>query len=274
MLCEIAPSIDLNAGGRVTIIHMPLRSQVMAYKTVTIDLRPDLKPQVHRLNAEVWPEFMLHDPVSARHWRQLFRTFAAFQIALCDEHDHVVGAGSSIPIAWDATEDGLPAGWDAALEEGFRGLGEGRDPTALCGLSVSVARSHQGQGLSSMVIREMKSLAAGEGYASLISPVRPTLKSTYPLIPMERYIEWQHPDGSPFDPWLHVHWRLGGRFMRIAPGSMAIYGSVGEWEQWTNMRFPETGRYIVPGALQPVDIDIEKDEGRYEDPNVWMNHRL
>ena len=62
--------------------------------------------------------------------------------------------------------------------------------------------------------------------------------------------------------------------MKVAHGSMVIYGSVGEWEEWTNMRFPETGKYVVPGALRPVDINRELDEGLYEDPNVWMNHRL
>jgi hypothetical protein len=246
----------------------------MAYKILTMEERPDLKPHIHRLNPAVWPEFMLHDAVSSRYWRQLFKTFAGFQIALCDEHDNVVGAGSSIPVAWDGSESGLPAGWDAALEGGFRDGEEGREATVLCGLSVSIARTHQGQGLSGIIIREMKSLAGGGGYTGLIAPVRPTLKSTYPLIPMENYIEWKHPDGSPFDPWLNVHYKLGGRFLKIAPASMVIFGSVGEWEGWTNMRFPETGKYIVPGALRPVEIDCERDEGRYEDPNVWMSHRL
>lgn len=246
----------------------------MAYDILNIGQRPDLKPQVHRLNPSVWPEFMLHDAVSARYWRQLFRTFAKFQLALRDEHDHVVGAASSIPVAWDGKEEGLPAGWDDALERGFRDSESGGKPTALCGLAVSIARSHQGQGLSSIMIRGLKSVAAAEGYTSLIAPVRPTLKCTYPLAPMERYIKWQHPDGSPYDPWLHVHYKLGGRFMKIAPASMVIVGSIGEWEEWTNMRFPETGKYIVPGALQPVEMNCERDEGIYEDPNVWMIHRL
>ena len=246
----------------------------MAYQLITIEQRPDLSPQVHRLNPAVWPEFMLHDAVSARYWRDLFNIFTAFQITLCDEHENVLGAASSIPLAWDGTEDTLPDGWDAALEKGFSDHGAGGKPTALCGLAVSVARSHQGQGLSSMLIRGLKSLGAAEGYPALIAPVRPTLKSTYPLIPMERYIEWKHADGSPFDPWLHVHWRLGGRYMALAPASMLIRGSVGEWEEWTDMRFPESGKYIIPGALQPIDINCEKDEGRYEDPNVWMKHRI
>ncbi len=246
----------------------------MAYTIVTMEERPDLKAQVHRLNPAVWPEFMLHDAVSARYWRRLFADFARFQLALCDENEHVLGAASTVPIAWDGEKGGLPAGWDAALEAGFRDPDEGRTPTVLCGLSVSIARTHQGQGLSNLMIRSMKSLAGAEGYAGMIAPVRPTLKSTYPLISMESYIECKQPDGSPFDPWLHVHWRLGARFLKIAPDSMIICGSVGEWEDWTRMRFPATGSYVVPGALSPVEIDCERDEGLYRDPNVWMIHRV
>ena len=38
------------------------------------------------------------------------------------------------------------------------------------------------------------------------------------------------------------------------------------------MAFPETGAYVVPGALVPVEIDRERDEGLYVEPNVWMVH--
>jgi hypothetical protein len=53
---------------------------------------------------------------------------------------------------------------------------------------------------------------------------------------------------------------------------MVITGTVREWETWTGMRFPESGAYVVPEALQPVLIDLECNSGRYEDPNVWMRH--
>lgn len=39
-----------------------------------------------------------------------------------------------------------------------------------------------------------------------------------------------------------------------------------------DMSFPESGEYVVPGALQPVRIDLQKDLGVYEEPNVWMRH--
>ena len=44
--------------------------------------------------------------------------------------------------------------------------------------------------------------------------------------------------------------------------------------KWTGLRFPESGEYIVPGALNPVEIDCELDRGEYIEPNVWMAHKV
>jgi hypothetical protein len=53
---------------------------------------------------------------------------------------------------------------------------------------------------------------------------------------------------------------------------MTITAPVAEWEEWTEMRFPESGTYIVPGAL--TTVEIENDFGRYVEPNVWMLHKV
>ena len=87
-----------------------------------------------------------------------------------------------------------------------------------------------------------------------------------------RYRTRSESDGSPFDPWLRVHHRLGAGFLKIAPATVTVTGTVAEWEDWTSMSFPDNGPYVVPGALQPVVINKERDVGRYEDPNVWMRH--
>ena len=68
--------------------------------------------------------------------------------------------------------------------------------------------------------------------------------------------------------------RLGAKFLRVAPRSMVVTGTVAEWEAWTTMTFPESGRYIVPGALAPVRIDHRRNLGRYVEPNVWMRHAV
>lgn len=55
---------------------------------------------------------------------------------------------------------------------------------------------------------------------------------------------------------------------------MRITGTVAEWEEWAGMRFPESGAYVVPGALSPVEVDVEGDRAVYVEPNVWMRHVL
>jgi hypothetical protein len=55
---------------------------------------------------------------------------------------------------------------------------------------------------------------------------------------------------------------------------MVIEGTIADWEEWAKMRFPESGLYIVPGALNPIVIDVENDRGRYIEPNVWMQHTV
>ena len=60
--------------------------------------------------------------------------------------------------------------------------------------------------------------------------------------------------------------------MKVAPESPRVAGTVAEWEEWTDMALPESGAYVVPGALVPVEIDRERDEGVYLEPNIWMLH--
>jgi hypothetical protein len=119
----------------------------------------------------------------------------------------------------------------------------------------------------------MGELGRQHGLETLIAPVRPTHKHRYPLAPMERYVTWRRPDGTHLDPWLRTHERLGAQIVKIASQSFTVSGTVAEWEKWTEMTFPETGAYVVPGdALVLVEIDREKDEGLYLEPNVWMVH--
>jgi GNAT superfamily N-acetyltransferase len=242
---------------------------------VTLAERPDLAGDVSRLTASLWPpemEFIQHDPVCGRHWPALYRTFAEFQPVLCDARGIVVAAGFTIPVAWTGHSRDLPSGVDGALERGVRGRARGRPPTALSALLAAVAPERQGRGLSAHVIGAMIALAARHRLRAVIAPVRPTLKHRYPTTPMRRYVRWTRSDGAPFDPWLRVHWRLGARLLRVAPRSMVITGSVAEWEAWTTMTFPESGRYVVPGALTLLHIDRRRNRGSHVEPNVWMSH--
>ena len=91
---------------------------------------------------------------------------------------------------------------------------------------------------------------------------------------MDEYITWKNQEGLPFDPWMRVHARLGAEVIGVCGKSMYIPGGIADWEKWTGMKFPSSGDYIIPGALAPVNMNIEKDLGLYIEPNVWMRHNI
>ncbi|MEU4833452.1 hypothetical protein [Streptosporangium sp. NPDC023615] len=65
---------------------------------------------------------------------------------------------------------------------------------------------------------------------------------------------------------------MGARILCPAERSMTVTGTVDEWRKWASMEFPDSGSYIVPGALAPVTVDRQADVGEYVEPNVWMRH--
>jgi GNAT superfamily N-acetyltransferase len=215
---------------------------------------------------------LYHDPVPERLFGRLMAEYAEFHFyAWDDEREEVVGAGHAIPAAWDGHSASLPdGGIDAVIEARFA---EGAPaPTVLCALQIMIAPECRGQGLSSRMIRRMTEIGRDHGLDTLIAPVRPTLKHRYPLAPMERYVTWRRPDGTHLDPWLRTHERLGAKIVKVAPESQRVAGTVAEWEEWTELALPESGAYVVPEALVPVEINCERDEGVYVEPNVWMVH--
>ena len=111
---------------------------------------------------------------------------------------------------------------------------------------------------------------ASGGLRGVLAPVRPTLKERYPLIPIERYVTWRRDDGAHFDPWIRLHERVGGEILAPAPRSMVIEAPVADWEDWTAMRFPADGTYIVPGMLAP--LEVRDGVGVHVEPNVWLRH--
>jgi hypothetical protein len=94
------------------------------------------------------------------------------------------------------------------------------------------------------------------------------------LINIDDYITWTTNEGLPFDAWLRVHVRLGAMIIKPCHEAMTIRGTRAEWEEWTGMKFPQSGRYVIPGALNPMAMNVGEDEGVYVEPNVWMVHEI
>jgi len=204
-----------------------------------------------------------------RYWPLLLEERPDFQFHVLDG-DHVVARARTLPLRWDGTVEDLPDGIDGAMIRGFEEGGA----DVLCALLIAVPSTLRGTGASRLALAGMVQLARRHGLASLIAPVRPSWKDRYPLAAIERYAAWRRDDGFLFDPWLRIHERAGGTILKPEPRSLRITGTVAEWEEWTELAFPETGEYVFPGGLATVAIDREADVGRYWEPNVWMLHRV
>lgn len=244
----------------------------MSFTTYSLGERPDLLDQVVQLGKDAWPVFFRHG--DTYHWGYLFSTFADYQILICDGPDNVVAVGYIVPLVWNGTLEDLPETIDEIVVRALDDEQHDRPPNTVSALAAIVAREYQGRGLSTVILQQMRRVGRQLGCTALIAPVRPTWKSRYPLIPLERYVRWTRPDGAPFDPWIRVHWRMGAAQLKIAPNTLTVSASVSEWEKWTGIPMPGSGKYIVPGGLQPVLVDREEDVAVYEDPNVWMKHPL
>ena len=222
----------------------------------------------------LWPEFMLHDPVANIYWNSLFKYFPEYQIFLMD-NDEILGIANSIPFRWENDIDTLPdEGWDWVLQKGIEDYENHSVPNMLNGLQIAIKKDAQGKGLSALIVRELQRMAREHRFSYLTFPIRPSLKNLYPLIPMDDYITWKREDGMPFDPWLRVHTKCGGKIIKTCHRAMYIPGTIKAWETWTDLSFLQSGNYVVNGALCPVIIDLDKDRGEYIEPNVWVVHEV
>ncbi len=237
--------------------------------------RPDLDERWNEASKRVWPAFALHGETPNAYWDGLARHYPECQLYLLDgDSNTFMGIGNTVPVVWDGTPAGLPGGVDDVLLAAIRDRASQAPATTLCALQAGILPEFRQRGLSTVIIEAMRDVAASRGLADLIAPVRPNQKSMYPLTSMERYIQWQRPDGLPQDAWLRVHARLGAEIIGVAERSMEVSGTVADWEEWTGLTFPDSGPYVVEGALVPVIIDRATDSGLYVEPNVWMRHRV
>jgi GNAT superfamily N-acetyltransferase len=239
-------------------------------QTLTVADRPEISERAWERTRDVMPEYNNHGDVLNRYWGRLTEEQPEFQFHLVAADGEILARARSVAVRWDGTVDDLPAGIDGAIARGFDEGGA----NVLCALVIMVPRDLQGRGVSAVAVRAMAGLARKHGLAALIAPVRPSWKERYPLVPIERYASWRRDDGLLFDPWMRVHERLGATILKPEPHSLRITGTVAEWEGWTAMAFPESGEYWFPHGLATVDINREREDGGYWEPNVWMRHPL
>jgi len=233
------------------------------HKTVDSRQRPDVASWADRIAKEVWPRFMLNDPIAGHYWGHLYQDWPEYQFALLSADD-IVAIGNSVPINWTRPLVELPDdGWDWILPKAADDLRHGRQPNTQVAIQVMVSSRHQRMGLSTHAVAAMKQIGTASGLPLLLVPARPTSKADYPNVSIDDYITWRTPDGLPFDPWLRVHARLGAKIIKPCHRSMRISGTLETWQRWTGISFQQSGPALVPGALCPVIVDMETRSARY-----------
>ena len=243
----------------------------MEQRIITTSDRPDLAEQSNAALLADWPEFILHDQCAPDLMGRAWQLFPQFDVRLLED-GAVTAGGWAVPLRWNGEAGELPDGYDGALTGALAGQRAAAEPDTMCVMAVAVHPGRQRAGLAGQVITALRDRAAPAGLRRVIVPVRPTLKSRYPLTPMADFARWARPDGLHIDPWIRTHQRLGAEILCPAPRSMIVTGTVAEWQEWTGMLFPQTGRYVVPGALDLVEMDAERDQGSYAETNLWMRH--
>jgi hypothetical protein len=239
-------------------------------KTASAAERPDLVERAWEETIDTIPEYNNHGDVINAYWGRLNEERPEFQFFLLGDDDEILGRGHSLPVRWDGSLADLPAGIDGAIARGFDGDGA----NVLCAMLIAIPPNHRGRAVSAIAVAAMRELAVRHELTALIAPVRPNWKERYPLVPIEEYATWTRADGLLFDPWMRVHERAGATVLKPEPRSLRVTGSVAEWEEWTQMAFPQSGDYWFPRGLATLEIDRDADSGRYWEPNVWMHHAV
>jgi hypothetical protein len=231
---------------------------------------PELRKAAMAIEQAAWGAlgFLNFTKAHFAFYQQLLDEHADYQLCLVDETTgYPVAVGNCVPLACDFNNL-PPEGWDWIVESAANNDGKPRN--AVGALAISVPHIHRSKGLARRMIEEFRNLAIAKGHDGVIAPVRPSAKHLHPFIPMSEYITWTDDKGRLFDPWLRSHAAAGGRIIKPADRSMVVEEPIPFWETWSGRTFESSGAYTIEGALAPITIELEKNVGRYEEPNVWF----
>jgi GNAT superfamily N-acetyltransferase len=224
----------------------------------------------------LWPEMLGYDLISRRYSPEIDKHFLGFQLVavLRSDSNRVVGIAHAVPLHTGGDIANLPdRGWDWALETAVLGHVAGTPPDTVCGLSITVLPEFQRCGVGKLLIGGVVVLAAKQRFQNVIMPVRPISKHKWPFVSLDEFLAWHQKGNHHNDPWIRAHEQAGGIVANICNRSMTISAPLLQWERWCERRFSASGAYAVKGGLVPVTIDVDKNTGFYEEPNVWVVHR-
>jgi len=225
------------------------------------------------LFAEGFPEFIIGDKEVGKYIARVRESFRECDLILTDDHDQLAATGWGVPITWSGEASELPSSFADVLRQSIE-VHHGSslaNTFVICGAVVHPLL--KGSGAAASLIGALCDTAAAHHFDNVVAPVRPTLKHLYPLLDIDAYAAWVRDDGMPWDPWLRLHVRIGGRVISLAREAQTMTDTVSRWEEWTGLEIPVSGDYIIPKGMAPLRIDKDADLGTYVEPNIWVRHR-
>jgi GNAT superfamily N-acetyltransferase len=234
---------------------------------------PELKKAASAIEQAAWNElgYLNYTRAHYEHYADLLNAYPDYQLCLVDEDTgYPVAAASSVPFACSGPDDLPPEGWDWVVETAA--ATKGKKANILGALAISVPAVHRLKGYARRMVRALIDLAEENRLRGLVAPVRPSAKVRHPWVPIADYMAWTDDRGRPYDPWIRSHLSVGGRLVGPCERSMVVDEPIAFWENWSRQRFEASGDYTLEGAIAPVKIDLDRQMGTYEEPNVWVTY--
>ena len=201
-------------------------------------------------------------------YTDLLEKYPDYQLCLVNEETgYPVAVANCVPFSCTDPNNLPEEGWDWLVESAAHPKGNHR---MLGGLAVSVPAIHRSKGYARLIIRALLDLAKSKGLEGLVVPVRPSAKSQHPWVSIDEYVGWTDHNGRVYDPWLRSHIACGAKLVGPCTRSMVVDEPLAFWESWAKQTFDTPGAHIIAGALTPITVDLDRQTGRYEEPNVWV----
>ena len=236
---------------------------------------PHLRKAASAIEQAAWNEsgYLNYTRAHYEYYSGLLNRYPEYQICLVDEKTgYPVAVANSVPFACSEPDSLPPEGWDWVVETAA--CTDSASVNMLGALAISVPSVHRLRGYGRLLIRALVDLAKAKELRGVVAPVRPSAKVQHPWVPISEYLSWTDEKGRIYDPWLRSHLSAGGRLVGPCERSMVVHEPIAFWENWSRQRFETSGAYALEGALAPVKIDLDRQTGTYEEPNVWVSYGL
>ncbi|MEX2504577.1 MAG: hypothetical protein WD378_06980 [Egicoccus sp.] len=240
----------------------------IASRWTTLAEAPGLADAVHDLEGRDAPPFLV--ALTERHRGHLDTSAPRTQFVGLDGDGAPLVIVRGVALRWDGTSVGAPAGGAGDVVEAAEAAADAGLADTLAVLDVRVRADRRGRGTGRRVLAELSGLASGAGLERVLVLVRPHAKRHHPLVPFARYVAATDGAGRPLDGWLAAAWDAGLHPVLAVDRSLRARAPLDDFVGWYGRAFPTSGPYLLPGAIKPAVVELERAEGRYREPHLWM----